>query len=118
LNLESDLPPVLFAFADSKIVMENTAVLDTLASRLLQNPAAVLTIEGHTDNVGSEEYNMNLSKKRAEETKNYLLDKGVDEDQLMIAWFGESKPLDELTKNTEEGRRANRRVELKLEEFL
>lgn len=108
------LRPVYFAFGDSKNSFQSNAYLDSLALALKERPDLMVTIEGHTDNVGSDEFNMKLSKIRAEETRNYLIEKGVDAGQLAITWFGESKPLNESEKDTPEGRNKNRRVEFKL----
>lgn len=67
-------------------------------------------IVGHTDNVGSDLYNMELSKRRAESVKNYLLDNGIDEKNIEIKWEGEYNPI--ATNNTFNGRAQNRRVEV------
>jgi outer membrane protein OmpA-like peptidoglycan-associated protein len=107
--------PIHFAFGDAKNSQSDLDYLNALASMLKENPNLKVTIEGHTDNVGSEAYNLKLSKIRAEETMNYLLKQGVNKDQLAIAWFGESRPLGIKTQDTEEGRKANRRVEFVFE---
>ena len=68
-----------------------------------------MELAGHTDSVGSEAYNQQLSQRRAESVRNYLLDLGVDPDQLTAVGYGESKPI--RSNDTEEGRERNRRVE-------
>jgi outer membrane protein OmpA-like peptidoglycan-associated protein len=115
INQRSDIPSIHFAFGDAQTSMENFEYLDSLAFILMTNSDIKITIEGHTDNVGSEAFNMNLSKIRADETMKYLLQKGVNAEQLSVSWFGESKPIDENTKDTIEGRNKNRRVEFKIE---
>ena len=112
---EFEVKPVYFAFGTSKNSRENNDYLDSLASVLKSRTDLTVTIEGHTDNVGSEDFNMKLSQIRAEETRNYLIQRGVNADQLAIEWFGESKPIDDATKDTIEGRNRNRRVEFRVE---
>lgn len=70
-------------------------------------------IGGHTDNIGSIEYNAYLSQRRADTTKKYLLDQGVAAQLLVSKGFGEHKPIEE--NSTPEGRHANRRVEFQLD---
>jgi outer membrane protein OmpA-like peptidoglycan-associated protein len=79
---------------------------------LISKPTWKLKISGHTDNVGSDAYNMTLSKNRAQSTANYLTGKGVKQNQLMVEWFGESVPV--ADNNTAEGRQVNRRVEMQV----
>ena len=86
--------------------------LDRIASGLVQYPQTVIRIEGHTDSVGSEAYNMDLSRRRAEAVKNLLVQRGVADSRLEVVAFGESLPV--ATNDTEAGRQKNRRVELKI----
>ena len=69
-----------------------------------------LLIEGHTDSKGTEEYNMDLSIKRAESVANYLRRLGVENDRFIIKGYGEMQPV--TTNETAEGRQQNRRVEM------
>ena len=69
-----------------------------------------IRVEGHTDNIGSEKYNLNLSKKRAESIKAYLVGKGIDESRITSIGYGFSKPR--AGNDTKEGRALNRRAEL------
>ena len=69
-----------------------------------------IRVEGHTDNIGSEKYNLNLSKKRAESIKAYLVGKGIDESRITSIGYGFSKPR--VGNDTKEGRALNRRAEL------
>lgn len=71
-----------------------------------------IDVNGHTDSVGPEEYNMTLSQKRAEEVKKYLVTKGIDAARLTPKGFGESQPVADNT--TPEGRYKNRRVDFKV----
>ncbi|MEI7803078.1 MAG: OmpA family protein [Bacteroidota bacterium] len=69
-----------------------------------------LKIAGHTDNVGTSEFNMQLSKARAESVREYLISRGLKASRFIIEYYGETKPID--TNDTEEGRQKNRRVEM------
>jgi outer membrane protein OmpA-like peptidoglycan-associated protein len=88
--------------------------LNQLADILNKYPNAKLTIEGHTDNTGSNAYNLTLSKNRAQAVVDYLVSKGIAISRLNAVGFGEDKPV--TTNNTAEGRTLNRRVELILTE--
>ena len=69
-------------------------------------------IKGHTDDRGSDEFNMMLSKDRALSVLNYLIKKGVSQDKISYSYYGERLPL--TTNSTPEGRQQNRRVEFEL----
>ena len=88
--------------------------LNQLADILTRYPNAKLTIEGHTDNTGSNAHNQKLSDARAKAVVDYLVSKGIDAGRLTGVGFGEDKPV--TSNKTAEGRTLNRRVELKLEE--
>ncbi|MDP6925335.1 MAG: OmpA family protein [Candidatus Scalindua sp.] len=84
--------------------------LDNIIDILKNTPDLNIRVEGHTDNIGSEKYNLDLSKKRAESIKAYLVKKGIDESRITSMGHGLSKPIaDNVTK---EGRALNRRAEL------
>jgi OOP family OmpA-OmpF porin len=90
------------------------AVLDSLKPFLEQNSKdiAVIRIEGHTDNVGDEAKNKELSGQRALTIKKYLVDHGTPADKLVAVGFGSSKPI--APNNTEDGKAKNRRTEFKV----
>lgn len=69
-------------------------------------------MKSHTDNVGTEEFNLKLSKKRAEAVVEYFVKKGVSQSRLSYSYYGMSQPLS--TNDTEEGRAMNRRVEFEI----
>ena len=95
------------------IILEVSKVaLDELADVLIKKESWKLEISGHTDNIGDANFNLVLSKKRAEALKNYLIFKGVDTNRLITFYFGETQPL--IDNTTEEGRKKNRRVEMKI----
>lgn len=86
-------------------------VLSQIAKVLQENPKLELIIEGHTDNVGGAQFNLELSRKRAEAVKRWLVDKaGISEVRLTTVGYGLSRPI--ADNSTEEGRAKNRRVEL------
>lgn len=86
--------------------------LTELAEVLVKKPEWRLQITGHTDNVGDDQKNMILSKKRAEAVKNFMISKGIATDRLFTLYFGETMPI--ATNDTPEGRQKNRRVEMKI----
>ena len=98
-----------FEFAKDVIKTKSHPSLDKLAL-LLQEKGYGLKIEGHTDSIGTPERNMNLSIRRAEAVKNYLVGKGVIESRLETAGYGQTRPI--ATNKTEAGRQKNRRVEM------
>jgi outer membrane protein OmpA-like peptidoglycan-associated protein len=70
-----------------------------------------LSIEGHTDNVGKDDYNQTLSEQRANSVRAYLLSKGIDESRLIAQGFGETQPI--ADNKTAAGKAKNRRVVMK-----
>jgi outer membrane protein OmpA-like peptidoglycan-associated protein len=86
--------------------------LDELAEVLVKKTTWKLEITGHTDNMGDDNSNLILSKKRAEAIKNYLSGKGIEATRFEVLYFGESKPIADNA--TPEGRQRNRRVEMKV----
>ncbi len=104
-------------FESGKDVIRATsyAALDELAALLVKHPEWALKISGHTDNVGKPAANLNLSKKRAESVKKYLIKKGVSAERLKTEWFGQTRPI--APNNTPEGRQKNRRVEMLIIDF-
>jgi len=88
------------------------AELNRIADILRKYPKTVNQVEGHTDSTGSEQYNMDLSQRRAERVKNVLISKGIEPSSIRTVGFGENMPLSDNTTST--GRRQNRRVEIKV----
>jgi outer membrane protein OmpA-like peptidoglycan-associated protein len=86
--------------------------LNELAAVLKKKTTWKLEIAGHTDNVGDDNLNLVLSKKRAEALKSYLMSQGIEESRLLTLFYGETKPV--ATNDTPEGRQKNRRVEMKI----
>jgi OOP family OmpA-OmpF porin len=84
--------------------------LSNIVDILQNNPDMHIRIEGHTDNIGSMKYNIDLSQKRAQAVKNYLVGKGINESRVSVMGFGYKKPI--APNDTEEGRSLNRRAEI------
>jgi OmpA-OmpF porin, OOP family len=101
-----------FKTASADILKGSYAVLDKAAAVLKEYPDVVLEIGGHTDDKGTDEYNQDLSQRRADSVKNYLVGKGIDASRLKSVGFGEGSPIGD--NKTESGRAKNRRTEFKL----
>ncbi len=101
---------VFFDFDKYDLKSESFPELNRLANflNMSENLDLKIEIEGHTDIVGTEEYNMNLSEKRAKAVANYLIDKGCNPKRIKTKGYGASQPID--TNDTPEGRAKNRRV--------
>ena len=101
---------IFFEFGLSSIKPESYGLLDELASVILAYPELQkIHVEGHTDNIGTAESNLALSKDRAISVRKALVDRGVEADRLAAFGYGEKQPV--ATNETEEGREQNRRVE-------
>ncbi|MGQ9818398.1 MAG: OmpA family protein [Candidatus Kapaibacteriales bacterium] len=103
---------IFFEYNDYKLLPDSYSELNRLVKLLDENPALVVEISGHTDNIGSTSYNLNLSIKRAEEIANYLFENGIKKDRIIVRGFGEKLPI--ASNDTEVGRKMNRRVEFKI----
>lgn len=101
---------IFFDFDKYVLKPESYLELDRVVQILKENPDFKIHIEGHTDIFGTEEYNLQLSRKRAEAVRNYLVSKGISAEKITIFGFGASMPV--ATNETEEGRALNRRVEI------
>jgi len=110
ISLEKFSSESLFEFGSAMIMEENFANLDAIAEFLKENDRIAVKIEGHTDNIGSEEYNKNLSARRAKSVGDYLISKGVDSSRITTEGLGFSKPI--ASNDTEEGQAQNRRTEI------
>ncbi len=99
---------VLFDFDKAVLKPEGRAVADEVAGSMKAHPGDTLVLEGHTDNVGSDEYNMGLGQRRADAVKRYLVEQGVAAERIETKSLGESQPA---VPNDSPGNRAlNRRV--------
>jgi len=103
---------IFFEFDRSDLKPESEIELNKILAFIQQNQTVQVQINGHTDNVGSEQYNLALSEKRAMAVVNWLIDKGVDKTRLTYKGFGLNVPV--ATNDTDEGRALNRRTELQI----
>lgn len=100
-----------FEFGKSELNAVSREYLDKIAAMILRSNASI-KVKGHTDNVGTEEFNMDLSQKRAKAVYDYLLKKGISASKLSYSYYGMSRPI--ASNDTEEGRMMNRRVEFEI----
>lgn len=101
-----------FETAKAKIKERSHESLEELANLLLRKGDWKLLIAGHTDNQGGAQNNLILSKRRAEAVRDFLMQRGIDEERLIVQFFGEEKPI--ASNDTPEGRQKNRRVEMEI----
>ena len=100
---------ILFDSGIDTLRTEASVELDELVAFLKKYPQTVIGISGHTDDVGTDEYNLELSERRAKAVQNYLEIKGIRADRLRAKGFGETRPIAE--NSNPEGRQTNRRVD-------
>ena len=101
---------VHFAFDKATLRQEAKPILEEAARMLTENPGVVVEVQGYTDGIGTAEYNLGLSERRAEAVKDFLVAQGVAASQLKARGFGKEDPV--APNDTAEGRAQNRRVEL------
>ena len=101
-----------FDFGKYEIKQGEVTSLDDVAALMIRVETIKLEVEGHTDSVGTEAYNVKLSEKRAQAVVKYFATKGIDASRLSVIGYGESKPVS--SNKTVSGRADNRRVELNL----
>jgi outer membrane protein OmpA-like peptidoglycan-associated protein len=102
---------IYFDFASDKIKPESEPVLQEIAQVMQRNPTWKLRVEGHTDNIGGDAYNMDLSQRRAAAVKEALVTRyRIVAERLDPAGFGATRPKE--SNDTLQGRARNRRVEL------
>ena len=94
INRNSPLKPVFFAFDSSDITSEGRAILDENAAALKKYASWAVTIEGHTDERGTAEYNLALGERRAVAARAYLVSLGVSADRLRTVSYGKEFPFD------------------------
>lgn len=99
-----------FETGKSDIKSESQPIVDQIVEMLKQNPDLKISVEGHTDNVGSDKSNQSLSENRAKSVMNALISGGIDKSRLSSKGWGATKPIED--NSTEEGRFENRRVEI------
>ena len=101
-----------FDFDKATLKPAGRQVLDQVAAQATSLNLETLIAVGHTDSIGTEQYNMGLSQRRANTVKNYLVSKGIPADRIYAEGKGESNPI--ASNATREGRAKNRRVEIEI----
>lgn len=109
-GLVISMPDVLFAFNKSDLKPEAREKLAKISGIILAQPGLALEVEGHTDSVGSNEYNQKLSERRAASARDYLVQQGLSSTAISSQGFGEERPV--ASNETASGRQQNRRVEI------
>jgi len=108
MNLGSDY--LKFEFDKAELRPEDRELLSRIAGILMTAKDYTISVNGHTDDVGTEEYNLKLSERRAQTVRDYLVKAGLSPDILSVTGHGKSRPL--VPGNSEQARAKNRRVEL------
>lgn len=108
-----NLPDVLFAPGNADLTQEAIGTVTIIADIINQAPTRRLAVEGHTDDVGTIDYNYRLSQSRSNRVAQQLESAGVVRGKISIHAFGETTPI--ATNQTDEGRARNRRVEIIIE---
>jgi OOP family OmpA-OmpF porin len=106
------MPGIQFETNSAKITRESRATLDEAAETLKANPSYRLEVVGHTDSTGPREHNVQLSQRRADSVKAYLVRKGVEADRIKTKGKGPDDPV--ADNDTAQGRAQNRRIEFKV----
>lgn len=113
------IPQLNYEFNSALLTPESKTILDTTIFVILnKNPDIIIELSSHTDNKGTDSYNMKLSQKRAESVVSYLANKGIDSKRLTAKGYGETKPLAPNSNpdgsDNPDGRQLNRRTEFKI----
>jgi outer membrane protein OmpA-like peptidoglycan-associated protein len=103
------LPNVMFQQGEAILLEVSFAELDRLTSFLAEHPTVKIKLDGHTDAIGDPALNLELSRRRVETVKSYLVEKGIDAERIETEAFGGTKPI--ASNASERTRRLNRRVE-------
>lgn len=111
-GLEFTLQGMLFEFNKAELKPGGERLLEKLALVIKENPERQVLIEGHTDSLGAETYNLELSKHRAESVESFLSQAGIDGNRMSVKGYGKQYPVAPNT--SEAGRQQNRRVEVVL----
>jgi outer membrane protein OmpA-like peptidoglycan-associated protein len=111
-GLIANMSDVLFKTGSAELLAGARERLAKVSGIVLAYPSLRLAVEGHTDSVGTDDYNQQLSEKRAEAVRQYLVQQGISGDTIVATGFGKTAPI--ASNDTPEGRQQNRRVELVL----
>lgn len=111
-NVTITLNNIFFDFDMATLKSESFPELNRVVTLMTEKPSMQVEIAGHTDSTGPDNYNMDLSERRAKSVGNYLIEKGITKERISIVFFGETKLIDST--NTKAGNAKNRRVEFKI----
>jgi OOP family OmpA-OmpF porin len=106
------LRDVKFDFDSAQLKPESMAALDQAIQVLRANPSVKVEVQGHTDNIGRQVYNLSLSQRRALAVVKYLLQEGIGADRMVAKGYGDEQPL--TSNDTDSGRAVNRRMQFKV----
>ena len=109
-GFELTLSDVLFEFDKANLKAGSARSLTNITEFLRENPQRQITIEGYTDNVGSDAYNLELSRRRAEAVRDFFVQNGISGDRITARGLGEEYPV--ASNETQAGRQQNRRVQI------
>ncbi|NJN26526.1 MAG: OmpA family protein [Cyclobacteriaceae bacterium] len=107
---------IYFDFGTARLKSTSNPELDKLLQVLEENPRYIIEIAGHTDNIGGKDFNLWLSKRRAQAIVDYMVRKGQSEGRFLVEGYGEERPL-ASNDDEEMGRELNRRVEFRVLQF-
>jgi outer membrane protein OmpA-like peptidoglycan-associated protein len=103
---------IQFETGKATIKKNSYGILNDIAKIFIENPTYIVEVQGHTDNVGKHDYNVDLSDRRANSVRTYLINQGVPANRLTAHGYGPDKPI--ADNNTSAGRAKNRRVEFNI----
>jgi outer membrane protein OmpA-like peptidoglycan-associated protein len=108
-DLESTFKrPILFEFNSDSLLAGSFPIMDEIVDVMMSRPSLRLEVQGHTDNVGTREFNQILSEGRARNVMDALIERGIEQRRLRYRGFGFSQPI--ASNDTEQGRTQNRRT--------
>ena len=110
--LKKAMSGIQFENAKATIKPNSYKILNDIAKIFIENPTYIVEVQGHTDNVGKYDYNIDLSERRAQAVRTYLINQGVPAERLSAHGYGPDRPIDD--NKTKAGRAKNRRVEFNI----
>jgi outer membrane protein OmpA-like peptidoglycan-associated protein len=110
--LKKAMSGIQFENAKATIKPNSYQILNDIAKIFIENPTYMVEVQGHTDNVGQYDYNIDLSERRAQAVRTYLINHGVPAERLTAHGYGPDRPIDD--NKTKAGRAKNRRVEFNI----
>ena len=111
-SFEGALEGIYFKTGSAEIQERSFPVLDRTVETLMKYEGVAVAIEGHTDSRGKDDANRDLSQRRADSVRDYLVSKGIAADRLSTEGFGEDKPI--ASNKSKRGRAKNRRIEFRI----